>query len=61
MALKKTLTSQNQNNPRPLALMDNITINKNSNEFDKSNKIYTKFKKKLQKYLNAYQVKKIFA
>ena len=30
MALKKTLTSQNQNNPRPLALMDNITINKNS-------------------------------
>ena len=59
MALKKTLTSQNQNNPRPLALMDNITINKNSNEFDKSSKIYTKFKKKLQKYLNAYQVKKI--
>ena len=35
MALKKTLTSQNQNNPRPLALMDNITINKNSNEFER--------------------------
>ena len=39
--------------------MDNSQKNKNSSEFDISSKTYIKFKKKLQKYLNPYQIKKI--
>ena len=39
--------------------MDKKPNNKNSDEFNTSSKIYTDFKKKLQKYLNPYQIKKI--
>ena len=39
--------------------MDKKSNNKSSDEFNTSSKIYTDFKKKLQKYLNPYQIKKI--
>lgn len=39
--------------------MDKITTTKNSREFNISSKKYLDFKKKLSKYLNPYQVKKI--
>ena len=39
--------------------MDKNSNNKSSDEFNTSSKIYTDFKKKLQKYLNPYQIKKI--
>ena len=39
--------------------MENISITKNSHEFDTSSKKYLDFKKKLNKYLNPYQIKKI--
>ena len=39
--------------------MEKISITKNSHEFDTSSKKYLDFKKKLNKYLNPYQIKKI--
>ena len=39
--------------------MDKISTIKNSSEFDTSSKKYLDFKKKLNKYLNPYQIKKI--
>jgi RelA/SpoT family (p)ppGpp synthetase len=39
--------------------MDKISITKNSREFNISSKKYLDFKKKISKYLNPYQVKKI--
>ena len=39
--------------------MDKITTTKNSREFKVSSKKYLDFKKKISKYLNPYQVKKI--
>lgn len=39
--------------------MDKITTTKNSREFNISSKKYLDFKKKISKYLNPYQVKKI--
>jgi guanosine-3',5'-bis(diphosphate) 3'-pyrophosphohydrolase len=39
--------------------MDKKPNNKSSDEFNTSSKIYIDFKKKLQKYLNPYQIKKI--